>query len=114
MHTLGEARLLRIFVGEKDRAKGQPLYEYVVRRARESGLAGATVLRGIEGFGASSLLHTARLLRLSDDLPILIEIADKEERIQQFVDELDDIFDAAGCGGLVTTEKVQVLVYRPG
>jgi hypothetical protein len=114
MHTLGEARLLRIFVGEKDQAKGKPLYEYVVRRARKSGLAGATVLRGIEGFGASSLLHTARLLRLSGDLPILIEIVDKEERIQQFVTELDDIFDDAGSGGLVTMEKVQVLAYRPG
>ena len=114
MHALGEARLLRIYVGEKDRVSGRPLYEHLVRAARERGLAGATVLRGIEGFGASSLLHTARLLRLSDDLPIVIEIADKEERIREFVDELDAVFDAAGCGGMVTLEKVDVLVYKPG
>ncbi len=114
MHTLGEARLLRIYVGEKDRVAGRPLYEHIVREARERGLAGATVLRGIEGFGASSLLHTARLLRLSDDLPIVIEIADKEDRIQAFVAEMDAVFDAAGCGGMVTLEKVEVLVYKPG
>jgi len=114
MHTLGEARLLRIYVGEKDRAEGKPLYEHIVKSARAQGLAGATVLRGIEGFGASSLLHTARLLRLSDDLPIVIEIADKEERIRAFVDGLDALFDAAGCGGMVTLEKVEVLVYKPG
>ncbi|MCB2203412.1 DUF190 domain-containing protein [bacterium] len=113
MQTLGEAKLLRIFVGEKDRVEGKPLYEYVVLRAREQGLAGATVLRGIEGFGASSLLHTARLLRLSDDLPIVIEIADKEDRIQDFVAQLEEIFTAAGCGAMVTVEKVDVLVYRP-
>lgn len=113
MHTLGEAKLLRIFIGEKDRCAGKPLYEYLVLKAREVGLAGATVMRGIEGFGASSLLHTARLLRLSDDLPMVIEIVDKEERLQPFVDELDAIFDDAKCGGLATLEKVDVLVYRP-
>ncbi|MBN1448476.1 MAG: DUF190 domain-containing protein [Bacteroidetes bacterium] len=113
MHTLGDAKLLRIFIGEKDRCDGRPLYEHIVLRAREDGLAGATVLRGIEGFGASSLLHTARLLRLSDDLPIVIEIADKEEKIQPFIARLDDIFDEAKCGGLVTLERVDVLVYRP-
>lgn len=114
MHTLGEAKLLRIFIGEKDRCDGKPLYEYIVLRARDEGLAGATVLRGIEGYGASSLLHTARLLRLSEDLPLVIEIADKEERIQPFVEQLHHIFDKAGCGGLVTMEKVDVVVYKPG
>ena len=114
MHTLGEAKLLRIFIGEKDRCEGKPLYEHIVLRAREAGLAGATVLRGIEGFGASSLLHTARLLRLSEDLPLVIEIADKEERIQPFIEQLHEIFEQAGCGGLVTMEKVDVVVYRPG
>lgn len=113
MHTLGEAKMLRIFIGEKDRCSGKPLYEHIVLTARERGLAGATVLRGVEGFGASSLLHTARLLRLSDDLPMVIEIVDKEDRLQPFVDELDAIFNEAGCGGLATLEKVDVLVYRP-
>lgn len=113
MHTLGEAKLLRIFIGEKDRCAGKPLYEHIVLKARESGLAGATVLRAVEGFGASSLLHTARLLRLSDDLPMVIEIVDKEERLKPFIDELDAIFDDAECGGLATLEKVDVLVYRP-
>ncbi|MFZ1729823.1 MAG: DUF190 domain-containing protein [Bacteroidota bacterium] len=113
MDTLGEAKLLRIFIGEKDRCEGLPLYEYLVRQAREQGLAGATVLRGIEGYGASSRMHTARILRLSEDLPIVIEIADKEERITPFVAQLQDIFDRAGCGGMATMEKVDVLLLRP-
>ena len=113
MQSLGEARLLRIYIGEKDRAQGRPLYEHIVRLARERGMAGATVLRGIEGFGASSLLHTARLLRLSEALPIVIELADKEDRIQALVEELDSLFAASKSGALVTLEKVDVLVYRP-
>lgn len=113
MHTLGEAKLLRIFIGEKDRCEGKPLYEHIVLRARKLGLAGATVLRAIEGFGASSLLHTSRLLRLSEDLPIVVEIVDREEKLRPFIDELDGIFDAAGCGGMVTIERAEVLVYRP-
>jgi PII-like signaling protein len=113
MHALGEAKLLRIFIGEKDRCDGMPLYELIVREARKQGLAGATVLRGIEGFGASSHMHTARILRLSEDLPIVIEIADKEERIAPFVEQLPGIFDRAGCGGMATMEKVEVLLLRP-
>jgi hypothetical protein len=113
MDTLGEAKLLRIFIGEKDRCEGLPLYEYIVKQARIQGLAGATVLRGIEGFGASSRIHTARILRLSEDLSIVIEIADKEENITPFVEQLPDIFERAGCGGMATTEKVEVLLLRP-
>ncbi len=113
MHTLGDAKLLRIFIGEKDRCDGRPLYEYIVKLAREEGLAGATVHRGIEGFGASSRMHTARILRLSEDLPIIIEIADKEERIAPFVAQLPAVFDRAGCGGMATMEKVEVLLLRP-
>lgn len=114
MERLGQARLLRIFIGEKDRCDGMPLYEYIVKRAREAGLAGATVLRGIEGFGAASRLHTARILRLSEDLPLVIEIADREDRLLPFTEELEGIFDRAHCGGMATLERVDVLLYRSG
>jgi uncharacterized protein len=101
------AMLLRIFFGEADRFRGRPLYEAIVLKAREKHLAGATVLRGPMGFGASSRLHTAKILRLSDDLPFVIEIVDSEEKIEQFMPELDAMMSS----GLVTLEKVQVLVY---
>lgn len=101
-------KLLRIFIGENDKYEGQPLYEWIVRRAREFGLAGATVLRGLEGFGAHSRLHTARILRLSSDLPIVVEIVDTEEKIESFLPLIDD---AAG-DGLATVERVEVLFYR--
>jgi uncharacterized protein len=101
------AMLLRIFIGEADRYRGSPLYEAIVLKARESHLAGATVLRGPMGFGASSRLHTAKILRLSVDLPFVIEIVDSEEKIQQFLPALDAMMSS----GLVTLEKVQVLVY---
>lgn len=103
-----EAVLLRIFIGESDRAGHQPLYEAIVMKARELHLAGATVLRGPMGFGKSSRLHTAKILRLSMDLPIVIEIVDAEEKIQQFLPVLDGMLK----GGLVTTEKITVIDYR--
>jgi PII-like signaling protein len=103
-----EAVLLRIFIGESDRWKHQPLYEAIVLKARESHLAGATVLRGPMGFGKSSRLHTAKILRLSDDLPLVIEIVDSEEKVQGFLPVLDEMIG----GGLVTLEKVHVLQYR--
>jgi len=103
-------KLLRIFIGESDKHQGVPLYEWIVRRAREEGLAGATVLRGLEGFGAHSRLHTARILRLSTDLPIVIEIVDTEEKIEAFLPAID----AAIGEGLVTIEKVEVRFYRSG
>ena len=103
-----EGLLLRIFVGESDLHEGQPVYERIVHKARELGLAGATVLRGIMGYGAASRIHTARLLRLSEDLPIVIEIVDTEERIEQLLPFLDEVVEE----GLVTTERVQILTYR--
>ena len=100
--------LLRIFIGESDRWHHQPLYEAIVLKAREMHLAGATVLRGPMGFGKSSRLHTAKILRLSFDLPLVIEIVDSEEKIQEFLPVLDGMMQ----GGLVTMEKVKVMEYR--
>jgi hypothetical protein len=105
-----EGHLLRIFVGESDRHGGLPLYEWIVRQAREHGLAGATVLRGVEGFGAHSRLHTAKILRLSEDLPIVIEIVDSKEKIEAFL----PVIDASIQEGLATLEKVQIRLYRSG
>ena len=104
-----QALLLRIFIGEDDKCDGRPLYEAIVLRARESHLAGATVLRGPMGFGHSSRLHTAKILRLSTDLPLVIEIVDSEEKINAFLPTLDGMMGS----GLVTLEKVQVLQYGP-
>ena len=103
-----DAMLLRIFIGESDRWKHQPLYEAIVLKAREMHLAGATVLRGPMGFGKSSRLHTTKILRLSMDLPLVIEIVDSEEKIQGFLPVLDEMMK----GGLVTLEKVRVIHYR--
>jgi PII-like signaling protein len=103
-----EAVLLRIFVGESDRHKHQPLYEAIVLAAREAHLAGATVLRGPMGFGKASRLHTAKIMRLSMDLPMVIEIVDSEPKVRGFLPTLEAMIG----GGLVTLEKVQVLHYR--
>jgi uncharacterized protein len=108
MHLPHEAMLLRIFIGESDRWKHQPLHEAIVLKARELHLAGATVLRGPMGFGKSSRLHTAKILRLSMDLPLVIEIVDAEEKIQRFLPVLEEMMK----GGLVTLEKVKVIDYR--
>ena len=105
-----EGQLLRIFIGEGDKHEGQPLYEWLVLRARERGLAGATVLRGIEGFGAHSRLHTAKILRLSEDLPIVVEIVDAADKIEAFLPTID----RAITEGLATVEKVRVRFYRAG
>jgi uncharacterized protein len=102
-----DAVLLRIFIGEADRFQGRPLYEAIVLRARETHLAGATVLRGPMGFGRSSRLHTAKILRLSDDLPLVIEIVDSDDKIQGFLPVLDGMMSS----GLVTLEKAKVLRY---
>ena len=102
-----QAVLLRIFIGENDRSQGKPLYEAIVLEAREQHLAGATVLRGPVGFGASSRLHTAKILRLSEDLPLVIEIVDSEEKINAFLPTLDGMMTS----GLITLEKVQVHQY---
>lgn len=105
-----DGKLLRIFVGESDKHDGQPLYEWIVRRAKEEGLAGATVLRGLLGFGAHSRIHTAKILRLSTDLPIVIEIVDTEARIEAFLPLIDDVITE----GLATVERVEVRFYRSG
>jgi uncharacterized protein len=108
MHLPHEAMLLRIFIGESARWKHQPLYEAIVLKARELHLAGATVLRGPMGFGKSSRLHTAKILRLSMDLPLVIEIVDTEEKLNAFLPILDEMMK----GGLITLEKVRVIDYR--
>ncbi|MBI1210076.1 MAG: DUF190 domain-containing protein [Alphaproteobacteria bacterium] len=107
MRIPAEATLLRVFIGEKDRHKGKPLHEAIVLKAREMHVAGATVLRGPMGFGHSSRLHTAKILRLSDDLPIVIEIVDAKDKIDAFLVELDPMMGS----GLVTLERVHVLRY---
>jgi PII-like signaling protein len=108
MNLPAESVLLRIFIGESDRHEGHPLHEAIVLKARELGLGGATVLRGAMGFGASSRIHTSKILRLSIDLPVIIELVDSEEKINGFLPLLDGMIG----GGLVTLEKVRVIHYR--
>lgn len=114
MEITGQAVLLRVFVGESDKLGHLPLYEAVVRRARDADLAGATVLKGVMGFGATARIRTQKILDLSSDLPILIEIVDEHEKIVDFQSELSDLFEEACCGALVTTEKIRVVHYLPG
>jgi uncharacterized protein len=104
----GEGKLLRLFIGESDLWHGKPLYQAIVERVRQEGLAGATVVRGIEGFGADSRLHTSRILRLSEDLPVVIEIVDTPERIDRVVPILDEMVRE----GMLTLERVQIVSYR--
>jgi uncharacterized protein len=114
MRIAGDGKLLRIFIGESDRYEGRPLYEALVHKARALGLAGATVWRGIEGYGAASRIHTAKILRLSEDLPVIIEIVDTEEQIRAAMPELDAMLESAGGGGLVTLEKAEIIKYTHG
>jgi hypothetical protein len=106
----GEGTLVRIFIGESDTWHGRPLYQAIVRRLREEGIAGATVIRAIEGYGARSHLHTTRFLGLSEDLPLLVEVVDTAENIQRILPMLDEMI----ADGLVTLEKVEVVTYRAG
>ncbi len=108
MKIEGDGKLLRIFIGESDTWHGKPLYEAIVLRLREEGLAGATVIRGIEGFGAHSHLHTARILRLSEDLPLVIEVIDQADRIERVLPILDEMVTE----GLVTLERVEIIAYH--
>jgi PII-like signaling protein len=110
MPLSSDAVLLRIFVGEDDKFEHQPLYEAIVLKARETGLAGATVLRGPMGYGHSSALHTTKILRLSQDLPLVIEIVDREDKIRDFIAAIEDMMGS----GLVTLEKVKVIRYGNG
>jgi PII-like signaling protein len=110
MHGLtGERTLMRIHIGERDKYHGRPLYEVIVHLLRERHFAGATVLRGIAGFGANARLHTEKVLRLSLDLPLIVECVDTEEKIQAILPELDEMIG----GGLITLERAKVIVYRP-
>ena len=103
-----EGHLLRIFIGESDTWQGKPLYEVIVKQARKLHMAGATVVRGIMGFGADSRIHTAKVLRLSEDLPMVIEIVDEPQKIEEFIPFLDEVVKE----GLITREKVNVIKYR--
>jgi len=105
----GERTLMRIFIGENDRHGGKPLYEALLHLLREKGLAGATVLRGVAGFGASSTVHTEKVLRLSIDLPLIVEVVETEEAIQSVLPDLDEMIG----GGLITLERARVIMYRP-
>ena len=105
-----DGKLLRIFIGEADKWKGQPLYEAIIHLAKKNGMAGATALKGFMGFGCKSHMHTTKLLRLSEDLPIIIEIVDGEEKINNFIPHLDEMVKE----GLITLEKVNVIMYRAG
>lgn len=109
MKLEGEQTLMRIFVGESDRWQKKPLYEAIVTLLQREGFAGATVLKGVMGFGAGSVLHSDRLLRLSSDLPVVIEVIESEERIASVLKQLDEMID----GGLITLEKARVIRYRP-
>src|SRR5213075_1366484 len=113
MELQGQSKLLRIFVGEVDRIGHQLLYEAILMAAKEKGLAGGTVLKGIMSYGDSSRIHVARLIELSEDLPIVIEIVDHAEKIDAFIPIVNDLFEKCGRGGLITIEKVDVLYYKP-
>jgi len=111
MQTNSEAKLLRIFIGESDKFHGRPVYEEIVLKAREANLAGATVIKGIMGFGANSKIHTSKLLTLSEDLPLIVEIVDTLEAIEKFIPTINNIFETTNIGGLVTIEKAQIIKY---
>ena len=111
MKIEGEASLLRIFVGESDKIHNVPVYEKIVLLAREKGLAGATVLKGIMGYGKQSVIHTSKILTLSEDLPRVIEIVDTNDKIESFLDDVNKLFDEAKSGGLITIEKARVIKY---
>jgi PII-like signaling protein len=112
MQIEGEAKLLRIFIGESDKLNHVSVYEEIVLEARKTGLAGATVFKGIMGFGGNSRIHTSKILRLSEDLPLIIEIVDEEKKIEEFIPRLNELFEKANCGGLITIEKAHIIKYR--
>jgi PII-like signaling protein len=112
MENNPNAKLLRIFIGENDKVGEQPLYEAIVFEAKKQGLSGATVTRGIMGFGANSRVHTTKLFEISSDLPLVIEIVDSEEKIRAFIQAVDHLFEQAKSGGLITLEKAEVILYK--
>ena len=113
MKISGQAVLLRVFVGESDKLGHMPLYEAIVKYARDADLAGATVLKGVLGFGATARIRTHKILDLASDMPMVIEIVDEEEKISAFQSTLSELFNGAGCGGLVTLENIRVIHYLP-
>jgi PII-like signaling protein len=106
-----DSKLLRIFIGELDKSHNTPLYEALVYAAKKQGIAGATVIRGILSYGASSRIHTAKLLDLSFDLPIIVEIVDHNDKIEQFIETANQLIEEAGCGALITVERAEVIHY---
>lgn len=108
------AKLLRIFIGESDKAGNRPLYEAIVYEAKKQGLAGATVLKGVMGYGANSRVHTAKLFDISVDLPMVVEIVDSEEKIRAFTLIVEQLFESTRSGGLITIEKAEVIRYKAG
>jgi uncharacterized protein len=113
MNLPEQSKLLRIFVGEDDKINHDLLYEKILFSAREAGLAGGTIIKGIMSYGASSRVHRSRLIELSEDLPVIIEIVDESEKINAFLPVLNNLFEQCGKGGLITIENVDVLYYRP-
>lgn len=111
MKIEGPAKLLRIFVGETDKSGAVTVYEKIVIEARKQNLAGATVYKGIMGFGGNSIIHSAKILRLSEDLPLVIEIVDEQEKINAFIPTIEKIFEDADCGGLITLEHAEIIKY---
>jgi PII-like signaling protein len=113
MEISGQAVLLRVFVGESDKVGHLPLYEVIVKHARDADLAGATVLKGVLGFGATARIRTQKILDLSSDMPMVVEIVDEEVKIKAFQASLSPLFEKAGCGGLVTLENIRIIHYLP-
>ena len=111
MKIEGEAKLLRIFLGEADKISHSPVYEKIVTEARKINLAGATVYKGVMGYGGNSRIHSAKILRLSEDLPLVVEIVDEEKKIEEFIPIVEKIFEEANCGGLITIEKAEIIKY---
>lgn len=107
------SKLLRIFIGELDKVGHSPLYEELVYAAKKQHLAGATVTRGVMSYGANSLIHRSKLIEISEDMPIVVEIVDVEEKINEFLKTVDRLFEESNCGGLVTVEKADVIYYHP-
>ena len=112
MENNNDVKLLRIFVGESDKFEQKPLYESIVFEAKRQGLSGATVTRGVMGFGANSIVHSAKLFEISSDLPMIIEVVDTEEKVKAFVSFVEDLFEKSKSGGLITVEKAEVIRYK--
>lgn len=112
MKIEGEAKLLRIFIGETDKIGHIPVYEKIVSEARKLNLAGATVYKGIMGYGGNSVIHSAKILTISEDLPLVIEIVDELKKIEDFIPSVAKIFEESNCGGLITMEKAEIIIFR--